>query len=138
MKPEDYGYRPATLSTVGGGGLEELYQQAVQEVFENIHNVNTDPDAKRKITIELIFKPNEERTEVGTAIVVKKSLAGVKGFTTRFHTAAHKKDGKFVILEHDPKQLGLLNPTQQIVERAAEITSQRKAEQHIPVDDRQQ
>lgn len=96
-----------TLSDFANGGLEEVYQLKVQEVLQNVHNVNTPPDAKRKIVIELVFKPDDDRRTIVTAFVVKTSLANTKGGGTLLFTGDAKKDGKFPLVEHNPKQLRL-------------------------------
>jgi hypothetical protein len=101
------GYENITLATVGGGGLEELFQNALQEVLQNIHNVNTKADAKREINIKVIFKPDEERTAITAGVGVSVKLVGVKGFGTQLFTGDQKKDGKYQLVEHNPKQLRL-------------------------------
>jgi hypothetical protein len=95
-----------TLQTVARGAAEELFQMAMQQVLANIHNQNAPYDAKRKITVEIVLLPtDEDRTTIGTTCAVKVSLANSRGVATLMFTNDTKKDGKYVIREHNPNQM---------------------------------
>ena len=54
----------------------------LEKVFDNILDLNTEPKAKRKITITLTMSSNEERTVVNTVMDVKSKLAPQSGVAT--------------------------------------------------------
>lgn len=88
-----------TLSTLAKGALEELFQRAHQELLANIQDVNTPADAKRSITIKLVYEADESRQLVDLAFAVSPSLASARGAKTVLHTSDRKKDGKFQAFE---------------------------------------
>lgn len=100
-------YKPVSLSTIANGAAEELFQAELQEILENIQNINTDPESKRSITIQLVFQPNDDRRILKVGVAVKKNIAAVRGAATVLYTGDAKRDGKFQALEHNPKQLRL-------------------------------
>ena len=57
MEPEE-----VSLSNLCGGGVEEVFQREFAAVLANIADVNTDPEAKRKITLEFTVEPFEDRS----------------------------------------------------------------------------
>jgi hypothetical protein len=46
-----------TLSTLNGGLLEEMFQEAREKVVDSFNDDNYKPDAVREIAIRIIFKP---------------------------------------------------------------------------------
>lgn len=49
------------LATLDGGGVLEAANEELKRVFENIVDVNTRPDAPRKLVLTVTFKPGRER-----------------------------------------------------------------------------
>lgn len=70
------------LSHIAEGGLQEKLDNELEKVFDNILDLNTEPKAKRKITITLTMSSNEERTVVDTVMDVKSKLAPQSGVAT--------------------------------------------------------
>lgn len=46
-----------TLSTLNGGILEEMFQEARAQIVESFNDEGYKPDAAREIAIRIIFKP---------------------------------------------------------------------------------
>lgn len=67
-----------TLSTVGGGALEEMFQYEVNRVFANVDDVNTDPRKVREITLKLRCVPLPDRSGVSFEAQAASKLAPVK------------------------------------------------------------
>jgi len=63
------------LEKFAGGALAEKFNVGLKEVLENIADPNTDARKKRKMTVELEFKSDEERELSMVDIVVKTKLA---------------------------------------------------------------
>ena len=101
------------LEKFAGGALAEKFNMAFQEVLENIADPNTGHKAKRKITVDLTFEPNEERELSQVDIQVKTKLAPSKSVGT---TILIDSDGKGGIV-------------------ASEYNNQIKGQQFIRVDE---
>jgi hypothetical protein len=100
-------FKTVTLSDIANGGLEELFQAAQQQLLANIHNPNTPAEAKRSIDIKLLYVTDEERREIRVAIAVTPKLASVRGTGTTLYTSDRPKQGKFLALETNLKQMRL-------------------------------
>ncbi len=101
------------LEKFAGGALSEKFNMAFQEVLENIADPNTGHKAKRKITVDLTFEPNEERELSQVDIQVKTKLAPSKSVGT---TILIDRDGQGGII-------------------ASEYNNQIKGQQFIRVDE---
>lgn len=64
-----------TLENLKGGAAIEMFDNALLEVWNNIHDPNTDAEAKREITLKVAFKPSKDRTHSPVSIKVEKKLA---------------------------------------------------------------
>lgn len=51
------------LEELVGGGLQEVFAKAMEEVVENMQNPNTPYKNKREIAIKLKFEQNEDRDD---------------------------------------------------------------------------
>lgn len=99
-------HEPLTLLNLAGGGIVERFQDALEEVLENISDVNTDPKATRAITIKVTFKPRDDDRDFGDiSFDCSPSLAPPR----KVHTQAwFGRDGKrYVAVENNPRQPGL-------------------------------
>lgn len=71
------------LEELVGGGLQEVFAKAMEEVVENMQNPNTPYKNKREIAIKLKFEQNEDRDDAAVDISVTTKLAPVKPMVTR-------------------------------------------------------
>ena len=53
--------RHFNLETFAGGELSRQINRDIEAVMRNVVDPNTDVKAKRKITVTIEFKPNEQR-----------------------------------------------------------------------------
>lgn len=63
------------ISTLANGGVQEKINAELKKVFENIMDPNTSPKDKRKVSIEIVLSPDEQRTTIASSVKVKSSLA---------------------------------------------------------------
>jgi hypothetical protein len=96
------------LANVCGGAVEEIFQRELASILENIGDVNTDPEAKRKMTLEFTFEPFPDRSGAQVTFACKSKtvpVEAVKGtmFLQRRGTA-------MVAVPHDPRQARLFQP----------------------------
>lgn len=101
------------LEKFAGGALAEKFNIALKEVLENIADPNTAAKAKRKLTVELTFTPDEERELSMVDIVVKTKLEPPKSVATKILI---DKDGNGGII-------------------ASEYNNQLKGQQYMKIDE---
>ncbi len=87
------------LEEFASGALNDLINREMKRVTENIQDPNTSPKAKRKITVEIIFKPNEQRDFVSTEVNVKPTLAPALGALTVMAMGRDPKTGEVDAVE---------------------------------------
>ena len=87
------------LEEFASGALNDLINREMKRVTENIQDPNTSPKAKRKITVEIIFKPNEQRDFVSTEINAKSTLAPALGALTVMAMGRDPKTGEVDAVE---------------------------------------
>lgn len=91
-----------SLSNICGGAVEEVFQREFASILENIADVNTKAEAKRKITLEFTISPFEDRSGAQVTFHCKSKtvpIDAVKG--TVF---LQRKGLMMVAVPHDPKQ----------------------------------
>lgn len=94
---------PVSLATIANGAVVELFQAEMTRVLENIADINTDPEAKRTITIQVEFKPEGvKRDNADVKVKCTSKLAGILTINTAIFMGT--KDGKLVAVENDPRQ----------------------------------
>ncbi|MCC3399708.1 hypothetical protein SAMN04515649_1231 [Eubacterium callanderi] len=102
------------LSEINSGALQEVFDYEFDKVLRNIRDVNTDPKAKRKVTIEMTISPNEKRTIGDIDFKVKHTEAPINGFATAITIT---EDGRKVVAEEIGNEL----PGQMNVENVLEM-----------------
>lgn len=117
------GEQVVTLTTLADGAALELFQNELTRVVENVLDPNTDPEAVRKVVLEVRIKPNEDR-EVGSCEVkVRATLAGIRGAATTLFFGKHR--GQAIAVESNPKQSKLFE-TPDLVDRQAQAAAARE------------
>jgi hypothetical protein len=65
-----------SLDTIAGGAVAEAFELEFEKVMRNIVDPNTDSQAKREITVRIVFKPvGNDREEVLVGSQVTSKLA---------------------------------------------------------------
>lgn len=129
--------RHFNLETFAGGELSRQINRDIEAVMRNVVDPNTDVKAKRKITVTIEFKPNEQRNFITTNVNSKPTLAPALGAVTalgvqqdltsgaidvaeigsKMHEATVKVEGKTVDTE-----------TGEIMEKGSKVVDLRKRE----------
>lgn len=93
-----------TLETLAEGAAGELFERALEQVFRNIRDPNTDAKATRKIVLEVAIKPKADRESFEYGVNVKTTVAPMKPV---HHSAylGQTQDGRLVAAYIDPRQL---------------------------------
>lgn len=87
------------LEEMAGGALAEKINQALEDVARNIQDPNTDPKAKREITVKLKFAPNKSRNVTNTSISVSTKLAPTEAIDTQISMGIDLRTGELQIAE---------------------------------------
>lgn len=80
------------------GAIEERVDIEMARIIENILNENTKPETKRKLRLELVFEPNEDRSMITVSAVAKATLAPLRSVTTALYVD-RDPDGKLIAVE---------------------------------------
>lgn len=97
-----------SLSNLCGGAVEEVFQRELAEVLENVADINTDPEQKRKITLEFSLSPFEDRSGAQVTFSCKSKTAAVK--EVKGTVFFQRRGMTFEAYPHDPKQARLFDP----------------------------
>ena len=87
------------LDNLMGGAIKERVSVALAEVSVNIFDLNTKPDAVRKVTIELIIKPTKSRREATVTAKISSKLAALTDLETVAQIGVDDATGEFVMVE---------------------------------------
>lgn len=96
-----------TLDSIGGGALSELFGAELARILANIADPNTDPKAKRTVTIQVSFKANRDRDVADVALTCTSKLAGIMTVSTQLFMGKHQ--GQLIAVENDPRQSNLFD-----------------------------
>ena len=72
-----------SLSELSEGALQERFDHALDQVIQNINDLNTDPEKKRKITIDLTILSDEYREDIVIDFQVNPKLVPREHVTSR-------------------------------------------------------
>ena len=96
------------IDTLAKGAVIELGSEALKRVAANMADVNTDPTAKRKVTVTVEFSPYADRVGASIKVKVDTKLAGLNHAEGTMFIA--KKGGEWLPFGRDTRQLDLLEP----------------------------
>lgn len=81
-----------SLAKMARGSLDEQFNYELNRVLENIYDPNTEPEKKRKITIEMLFEPDTDREIVKISCKTKSVLVTAKPINSKF-VLGKRQDG---------------------------------------------
>ena len=97
-----------SILRMAAGAIEEKVDYEVSRVIDNILDLNTKPDAKRKITITLVFQPDAERKHISIQAEAKSTLVPTAAVATSMIITSDG-NGEMVVAELTPQIPGQLN-----------------------------
>jgi len=101
---------PVSLGNICGGAIEEVFQREFAAILANIADVNTNAEAKRKITLEFTIKPFEDRSGAQITFDCKSKTVPVS--PVKGQVFLNRQGARIVAIAHDPKQARLFNPSE--------------------------
>lgn len=97
-----------SLSNLCGGAIEEVFQREFAAVLANIADVNTNPEAKRKINLEFTIAPFVDRSGAQVTFACKSKTIPVEA--VKGTVFLQRRGLVMVAVPHDPKQIRLFDP----------------------------
>lgn len=94
--------KPVSLRTLAGGAVDEIFKHELNKVIENITDLNTEPDKKRKITLEVAITPTKDREMGVVSITCKSNLVSIKPVETTIFIG--KDNGMPVAYQKNPNE----------------------------------
>lgn len=91
----------ATLFSIGGGVANEKFVAEFEKILANIRDPNTEAKAKRRITLDFVFHPSEDRSQVLVAITGDSRLSASKPSGDVIYVG--RQDGQLVGKVMQPK-----------------------------------
>jgi hypothetical protein len=92
----------ADLNTIGDGAAVEKFEHALQAVLRNIRDPNTTPKAKRKVVIEFVFVPTEDRERAAVLIDARTVLASNRPTMSDVFIGRSKDGAEVATVLHRP------------------------------------
>lgn len=96
------------LQSLAKGALSELFASEFEKIVENILDPNALWKNPRKIKIELVFRPEEDRKSADILMTVTSVIAPVKSVKSRVFVG--KQGGRLMAAEYNPQQLNMFDP----------------------------
>lgn len=121
MPDESKYYKEVSLETFAQGEDGAKVAAALETLYANIDDPNTDAKATRKLTFEVVFKPSEDRENIAITTAVKITTAPVKK-SQKPMVLVHR-DGKLRAYTFNPKQGDLFPASEPATESDPQVAS---------------
>jgi hypothetical protein len=95
-----------TLTNLGGGMIQNLFERELEKVKDNIADSRTSAEAERSITLKIKIKPDATREELSIAMEASSTLAKAGGAKAVVYAAL--TDEGIEIFNQNPGQQKLL------------------------------
>jgi hypothetical protein len=106
-----------TLNNVACGQAPDLFERELQKVLANIADDDMPANSPRKIVMEFIFKPGNDRSEIQTFVNADAKLVKASGVAGLMY--AVNDDGELKASNSNPRQLKLTDQLAAAQERKA-------------------
>ena len=90
------------------GAISERVDYEMSKVLDNILDPNTKASAKRKISLNIVLTPNDEREMISVAVTAKSALAPTNPVTTSLCVTSGY-DGEMCVAEMVPQVPGQMD-----------------------------
>lgn len=109
------------------GAIKERVDYDVTKVINNILDLNTKAQAKRKITLTIEFVPDEDRKKIAISVTSKATLCPTNPVSTAL-TFIPNRDGEAQLVEMVPQVPGqmALDGTEQAAPKLLKLSAARQ------------
>lgn len=91
------------------GAILERVDYEMGKVIDNVLDINTKPDAKRKLTITLELTPSADRQQITVKTTAKTTLTPTDPVTTALYITSNPTTGELVVAELVPQIPGQID-----------------------------
>lgn len=99
-------HKHVSLTNLARGKVGDMFARELKKCLENIADTRTSATKKRKITIEIVMQPNENRREIAYGVTAKCNVAEQSGIVgVAFASLDGKGEPRMTL--NDPTQLEL-------------------------------
>lgn len=91
------------------GAFQERVDYEMVKVIDNILDANTVADKKRKLTVSIVFTPDNDRSNIGVAFEVKSTLVPAAPAVTSLYVAGENSTGEIQVVEMVPQVPGQMS-----------------------------
>lgn len=91
------------------GAFQERVDYEMAKVVDNILDANTVAEKKRKVTITMVFAPDNDRQNIGVSFEVKSTLVPAAPAVTSLYIAGENSSGDVQVVEMVPQIPGQMN-----------------------------
>lgn len=97
------------LSEFANGAVQEAFNRAMQEVFQNMQDVNTPYKPTRSINIKITFEQNEARDDMNVDVKVDRKLVSATAIKTKMAIAKDLRTGRIIAEEYGKQIKGQMH-----------------------------
>lgn len=108
LAPQDE-YFELNIGNILQGKFPERFEKAFQQVIENMRDVNTPADAKRKVAFVFTLQPSEDRASATVVLDTKLTLASLEHVAGTIYVS--RAEGTLKAYTRDIRQEILFDPT---------------------------
>lgn len=98
-----------SIMEMARGAFLERVDYEMVKVLDNILDANTVADKKRKLTVSIVFTPDNDRQNIGVAFEVKSSLVPAAPAVTSLYVAGESSTGEVQVVEMVPQVPGQMS-----------------------------
>lgn len=99
---------PIDFATVNDGAMIDGFGIELQKVLENIRDINTPATATRVVTLQLIFRPQSDRTVIETEVKCSSKIADIESHKAKIFLGV-TEGGAPIAFDNDPRQMVMWN-----------------------------
>lgn len=114
---------PLTLLNICNGAAAEIFDRELNQVLENIADINTSSEKRRKIVLTFDFKPYSDRSAAEVSLTCKSTLAPVNQINASAFIV--RKDGAVRAFNNDIRQ-GEMFPTEEPAPREPNVVRMKQ------------
>lgn len=101
--------RKKSILEMARGAFQERVDYEMVKVIDNILDANTVADKKRKLTVSIVFAPDNDRSNIGVAFEVKSTLVPAAPAVTSLYVAGENSTGEIQVVEMVPQVPGQMS-----------------------------
>lgn len=95
-------YEKKSLIQMARGAFLEIFDAEMSKVLDNILDPNTKATGKRKLTVEFVFVPDDNRQTIGVSFQCKPKLEPINPAVTSLYVTGEAGTGEVTAVELVP------------------------------------